>query len=331
MKAFGVGFMIVVLAVGGWAQGLTVVDQAGRTVEIAAVPTRVASAFAVATAYVYSLGAGDLVVGARYLGIPDSPIARGVMARIDPQWEGKGFPGDVTVETIVALKADLVVAGVRHQKLAELLGDVGIPTVLYAAETFDAVRAATELTGKILGREEAAARLVALFDEVVAEVASAVPADEGGPRVLFVGTEPLRVAAAGMYQAQQIALAGGRTAAEDLAGTSWQNVSPEQFLLWNPDVIVIASYGAVVPADYLGDPVFQGITAVQTGRVYKMPQLLFAWDNPIPESVLGIAWLAELLHPGTLPLTLGEYAARLYRDFYGVELTEEELASIIGP
>ncbi len=327
----GIVGMALAVAFSAWVVGGTVVDQAGRTVTVPESPARVVSVFGVTTAYLYALGVGDLVVGARYLGLPDSPHARGVMGRLDPQWESKGFPGDVTAETVVALRAELVVAGVRHLRLAELLADVGIPTVVYAAETFAAVREATELTGEILGCQGEARRLVAFFDEVLAEAGRAVPTDTTLPRVLFVGNAPLRVAPGAMYQSQLIALAGGQPATGDLTGASWQNVSPEQILLWDPDVIVIASYGTVTPASYLDDPVFQGIRAVKTGRVYKMPQLLFAWDNPIPESALGIVWLAELLHPGALLQTLAEYTTRFYRDFYGVELNEEELAGIIGP
>ena len=319
---------VIAMLVPAWAGEVTVLDQAGRTVTVPVPPSRVASAFGVATAYLYALGAGDLVVGARYLGIPDSPLTRGVMARIDPAWADKAFPGDVTAETVVALRADLVVGGLRHHKLAALLADVGIPSVLYAAETFDAVRDAIALTGKVLGREEKARELAAFFDEVLAQVGPvATPA---GPRVLCVGTHPLRVAAAGMYQSQLVALAGGKPAS-DLPGTAWQDVNPEQILLWDPEVIVIAPYGTARPESFLADPVFAGLSAVRTGRVYKMPQLLFAWDNPIPESVLGVVWLAELLHPGRLPGALEAYAVRFYREFYGVELGPEELAGIIGP
>lgn len=331
MKAIGIGLMVVVLTVAGWAETLTVVDQAGRTVEIREAPTRVASAFGVATAYVYALGAGDLLVGARYLGIPDSPLASQVMRRIDPRWEAKAFPGDVSVETIVALGAELVLVGLRHRALAELLDGVGIPAVTYASETFDAVREATYLTGKIFGREEEAQRLIAFFDEVLAEARGAAPAEAAVPRVLFVGTEPLRVAGGGMYQAQLVALAGGELVAGDLGGASWQNVSPEQVLLWNPDVIVIAPYGPVTPATYLDDPAFQGLGAVKAGRVHKMPQLLFAWDTPIPESVLGVLWLADLLHRGRAAMLLESLVARFYREFYGAELTVEEMRGIIGP
>ncbi len=321
------GLLVVGLAVAGL--GGPVVDQAGRTVEVPPEPSRVASVFGVATAYVYALGAGDLLVGARYLGVPDFPLARGVVARLDPDWQGKAFPADVTVETLVALRADLVLGGTRHLGLVRLLGEVGIPALVYAPETGDAVREAVRMTGAALGREEQAEALVVFLDQAMALASQALPAGAPRPRVLFVGTEVGRVAAAGMYQWELVSRAGGEPMGP--VGTSWQNVSPEQVLLWDPDVIVIAPYGGVTPADFLREPAFRALRAVAAGRVHKMPQLLFAWDNPIPESALGVLWLAQLLHPGALDLPLSELIARFYRDFYGVELTEEELAAIISP
>lgn len=321
------GFLVVGLAVAG--SGGPVVDQAGRTVEVPRAPARVASVFGVATAYVYAVGAGDLLVGARYLGVPDSPLARGVMGRLDPTWQGKAFPADVTVEALVSLRADLVLGGTRHLGLVRLLEEVGIPSLVYAPETGDAVREAVRMTGAALGRADRAEALVAFLDEAKALASRALPAGAPRPRVLFVGTEVGRVAASGMYQWELIAQAGGEPVGPP--GTAWQNVSPEQVLVWDPDVIVIASYGGVTPADFAREPAFRALRAVAAGRVHKMPQLLFAWDNPIPESALGLLWLARLLHPGALDLPLPESIARFYRDFYGVELTDEELAAIIGP
>ncbi|MCX7750029.1 MAG: ABC transporter substrate-binding protein [Candidatus Bipolaricaulota bacterium] len=317
--------LVVGLALPGL--GGPVVDQAGRAVHVPANPSRVASVFGVATAYVYALGAGELLVGARYLGIPDSPLARGVMARLDPGWERKAFPAELTVEALVALRADLVLGGIRHLALVKALGEVGIPAAVYAPESVSGVREAIRMTGAILGREGRAEELIAFLDGVLLEVATrGSPGPR--PRVLFVGTEVGRVAAAGMYQWELITLAGGEPVGPP--GTSWQNVSPEQILRWNPDVVVIAPYGAVTPAHFLGEPAFRGLRAVETGRVYKMPQLLFAWDNPIPESALGVLWLARLLQPA-VDLPLAEFALRFYRDFYGVDLGEAELAAIIGP
>lgn len=184
------------------------------------------------------------------------------------------------------------------------------------------------MTGTALGRRERVDRLIAFLDEAVALASGAFPSGAPRRRVLFVGTEVGRVATSGMYQAELVALAGGELVGP--TGLGWQNVSPEQVLLWNPDVIVIAPYGPVTPADVLGEPTFRGLRAVEAGRVHKMPQLLFAWDNPIPESALGVLWLADLLHPGELPLPLSEWIARFYRDFYGVELTDGELAATLS-
>jgi len=327
MRALGVLIGVVVLVPGAWAQSVTVVDHAGRVVTLPSPPQRVASVFGVATAYVYALGAGDLLVGARYLGLPDSPLARQVMSRIDPAWEGKTFPAEVTVEALVAIQAGVVLAGTRHLPLAALLGEVGIPAVVYAPETFAAVREATLLTGALLGREEEGRELTELFDEVLAEVAQRMgPGGSTLPRVLFLGTEPLRVAVGGMYQTQLIALAGGKSAAENLPGASWQSVNLEQILVWNPDVILIAPYGTVQPNAILENPDWQSVAAVKTGRAWKLPQLLFAWDTPIPESVLGILWIAERLHPGRVGLEIADLASRFYSQFYGVTLTEDEVA-----
>lgn len=331
MIARGMVIGLVALAVGAAGQGVTVTDWAGRTVVVPFPPSRVVSAFGVATAYVYALGAGGLLVGARYLGLPESPLGGEVMERIDPAYRAKGFPGEVSVEVPVALGADLVFVGRKHLPLADQLAEVGIPAVVWGPESFPEVREAILLTGALLGRGERAAELASFCDGVLAAVAAAT---ESVPRedrlaVLIVGESAGRVVGGGMYQTGLVDLAGGASVSRDLPG-SWQNVGPEQILLWDPEVIVIAPYGPVTPGDFLEDPLYQGLRAVRDGRVYKMPQLLFAWDTPIPESVLGVLWLAELLHPGRVPLDFAAVATRFYRDFYGVELRPAELDLLGG-
>ncbi|MBC7220170.1 ABC transporter substrate-binding protein [Candidatus Bipolaricaulota bacterium] len=328
MRVCAVVIAVLAVALGAGAE-VTVVDHAGRTVVVPLPPSRVASAFGVATAYVYALGAGDLLVGARYLGLPESPLGVEVMERIDPAFEGKAFPGEVSVEVPVALGADLVFVGRKHLPLADQLADVGIPAVVLQPESFPEVREAILLTGDLLGRGERAEGLAAFYDAILAAVAAEGVLGEDRPTVLLVGTSPGRVAGGGMYQTGLVHLAGGASVSQDLPG-SWQDVGPEQILLWDPEVIVIAPYGPVTPGDFLDEPLFQGLRAVREGRVYKMPQLLFAWDTPIPESVLGVLWLAELLHPGRVPLDFAAVATRFYREFYGVELQPAELDLLGG-
>jgi iron complex transport system substrate-binding protein len=286
----------------GSAQVL-VVDQAGREVLIPSQPQRIASAFGVATPYLYAFVPPEAIVAARYLGLPDHPLSRAVMARIDPNYAGKALGAEITAEELVARNVDLVFAGLKHLDLARVLSEVGIPSVLIGPETFEAVKDATLLIGRALGQEERAQVLVKFYEDILSRIAQATSSlpPEKRPKVLVLGPRPcgwqaVRCTSRGWWSSPE--------ASPSPAGLpgSWQNVNIEQVLIWNPDVILIVPYSPVEPAQILSDPLWAAVEAVKTGRVYKMPQLLFAWDTPIPESVLGILWMAELFHPGEIEL-----------------------------
>jgi len=314
----------------GSAQVL-VVDQAGREVLIPSQPQRIASAFGVATPYLYAFVPPEAIVAARYLGLPDHPLSRAVMARIDPNYAGKALGAEITAEELVARNVHLVFAGLKHLDLARVLSEVGIPSVLIGPETFEAVKDATLLIGRALGQEERAQVLVKFYEDILSRIAQATSSlpPEKRPKVLVLGTSALRVASGAMYQSRMVELAGGVPVTAGLPG-SWQNVNIEQVLIWNPDVILIVPYSPVEPAQILSDPLWAAVEAVKTGRVHKMPQLLFAWDTPIPESVLGILWMAELFHPGEIELEFAELARAFYWEFYRCELKEEELNALLG-
>lgn len=320
----------ITVALGALALGqVAVTDQAGREVTLPAEVDRVVSIFGVATPYIYSLAEPDVVVAARYLGVPDHPLSRSLMTRLDPTYEEKALPGEVNAETVAAYRPQLVFGGLKHTKDAELLALLGIPTILLGAETFDAVREATLLVGQALGRMNKAGQLVAFFDQILKEAAKATEEVGVRSKVLVLGTEPLRVASGDMYQSRMVELAGGIPVTSELPG-SWLNVDIEMILLWDPEVIIIVPYSPVSPEDLLSNPVWQGVKATKDKRVYKMPQLLFAWDTPIPESVLGVLWMAEVLHQGTVSTPLSEAFSQFYRDFYRIDLTEEELSVILS-
>lgn len=323
--------VLSVLALAGGVAQVRVVDQAGREVLVPSEPQRIASAFGVATPYLYALVGGERIVAARYLGVPDHPLSRALMAQLDPAFAAKALPGEITAEELIARKVDLVVAGLKHQDLARLLEVVGIPTLLVGPETLEGIREVTGLLGRALGRPERASELLAFYESVLetaAQAAGAIPA-EAKPRVLVVGTSPLRVASGAMYQSRMVELAGGLPVTRDLPG-SWQNVNIEQILLWNPEVIFIVPYSPVSPEDLLQNPLWQPLAAVQAGRVHKMPQILFAWDTPIPESVLGILWMARLLHPEAIRVDLRGTVQMFYREFYGCEVDWEALSALLG-
>lgn len=333
-----IGLVVVLsLVTSAVSQGVVeVVDQTGAVVQIPQPVERIVSAYGISTYYVYALGAGDRLVAARYV-VP-GPLARPVQdihRRLDPHFDEKSLPGAPTIEEVVARGADLVLANpIKNRGLAEILRGLDIPVIEYIPESVALVKEAISLTGMALGPNAAirAAALRTYFDKVLEEIAAEladIPVQEK-PKVLFVGTEPLQVASGDMYQTEMIAIAGGVSASQDLPGY-WKDVSLEQVIIWDPEVIVIAPYSMVRPDDILTDPYWQSVAAVRERRIYKMPRLIAPWDVPVPESVLGIIWLAKVLHPDRISLSPQLEAQRFCREFYGLVLSQEELISLWLP
>lgn len=312
-----------------------VVDQTGREVALAPGLARVVSLHSGASWMVYALGASDLLVGAYYASLPTSPVAQDALAELDPEYRAKELPVKPTVEALVALRPDVVIASsvVHGEGLASLLAEVGIPTVLYYPETLDGVEAALLLTGRVLGREERARTLAARFREIITTVSAATSGRAPRPRVYFAAYTMQNVYAGDVIQNALLELAGGIPLGRVLAprpGLFWQRVDAEQILVWDPQVVLVPAYSRAQPADFLADPIWTGVAAIRSGRVYRFPEFFAPWDIPGPESVLGLLWLAETLHPGVTGLDLVSEVVRFYADFYGSRLAPDAVAALLG-
>lgn len=151
-----------------------------------------------------------------------------------------GF-NDVSIETIVALKPQLVVVqkAPGNQKPVETLARLGIPVLALPLTTVDDVSLAMRELGRALGRDEAAKRLV---DELAQARAKARASQPKTPkRVLFVyGFSPLVVAGPGSFAHELLVDCGARNAAEK-APTAYPTYSLEKAVALVPDVILDAS------------------------------------------------------------------------------------------
>ncbi len=313
-----------------------VVDQAGREVALPPAVERVVCLHSGTSWIVYALGGGEALVGAYYASLPSLPLAQEALAGLDPGYRGKELPVQPTVEAIAALQPDVVLASsvVHGTGLAPLLEEVGIPTVLYYPETLGGIEEAILLTGRVLGRMERAEELGARFREISARVTAGTAAREPRPRVYFAAYYTvLNVYAGDVIQNVLIELAGGIPVGRALSprpGLFWQRVDAERLLLWDPEVVLVPVYNQVDLVALASDPIWQGVTAVRTGRVYRFPEFFASWDIPGPEVVLGLLWLAETLHPGSTGLDLVTEVIRFYGDFYGCHLTPDAVAALFG-
>jgi iron complex transport system substrate-binding protein len=313
---------------------VTLTDQAGNVVEIPQPVRRVISSHGPTTFFLYGVGAEDLLVSAAYLGARD-PVGKAALASIDPRSEEVGAHDyftqeDFNVEEAARLDPDLIVASARTGWL-DVAAELEIQTFLFEAETPERLKEAMQSAGQMFGPATAAQaeEWIRYYDDTFTSVVEQTSSlsDEERIRVLFTGTEPLRIASGDMYQTAMIEAAGGMSVSEELTGY-WNNVNLEQIVIWEPDVIIVPPYGGATVEAITDSPEWQILEAVQEGRVYQMPKLVAPWDTPAPDSVLGIIWLAEKLYPDLEGLDCATETEYFYNTFYDYAISGEEVDAL---
>ena len=129
------------------------------------------------------------------------------------------------------------------------------------------------------------------------------------------------------YQTAMIAAAGGESVSADLTGF-WNDVNLEQVALWNPDVIFVPTYGGATVEAITESGEWAILDAVQSGHVYQLPMFISPWDTPLPDSILGIIWMAETLYPDQVDLNCEYQAAYFYNMFYDYDISAEEVQTL---
>lgn len=241
---------------------------------------------------------------------------------------GKGK--NINYETVLTTGADLAILPERFAYMVEEFNDVGIPAIviLSSTESFDTIRNAINLMGTVVGETDRAAALLGYFDGVISKVAERTAGVEEKPTVMFLGSSSMySVATGAMIQSEIMDVAGAVNAVSgvDVLG-EFADVSAEEMVGWNPDVIWVPAYADYTVEDVLNAPEFSSITAVQNGAVYSFPSELEPWDYPTVSACLGAAWAAWNLHPELY--SRDELIADvngLYELVYGQTFTAEQM------
>jgi iron complex transport system substrate-binding protein len=207
-----------------------------------------------------------------------------------------------------------------------------IPYVLIDG-TFENTAPALRLMGEILGVKERAEKLAA-YTEATFEDIDAMLADipEGDrPRVYLArGPEGLETGVRGSINTEIIERVGAINVADAPGQRGIVNVSIEQVLLWNPEVVV--TWDDRFYERVWDNPFWQGTDAVRNERVYLSPSEPFGWIDRPPSinRLLGMRWLASVLYPEQFGGDLRAMTREFYALFYQVDLSEEQLDALLA-
>lgn len=219
----------------------------------------------------------------------------------------------------------------------QLQEQTGIPVVLIDG-SFDVIANAYRLLGQCMGHEDRGAEIAAYLEQVLADVTAAVSNVPEEEKVSYYYAEgPLGLQSESTTSQHSVVFlrAGGRNVFVDDKGLGMTDVSMEQVLEWDPDVIVAWDDQLTGGADELirTSDLWAGVRAAQTGRVYTMPATPFAWVDRPPgvNRFLGLQWLANMFYPDLYDVDMVEVTKDFYRRLYWVEdVTDEQALEMLG-
>ena len=321
-------------------------DAAGKPIVLDKIPQRLAVVgrgpqYLLHLLYMFPEGPGRLV-GLEQRGRTASDFLSAVAPGIDSKLTLLPNPGP---ESIAGLHPDLVLMkGSASDPLSEALFKVGIQTASLSLETPDEYYRDIANLGAILGNPKRADEIIAFYKQSVARVEKAVSGlrDDEKPSVLVVmgnirsGKYAVRVPARPWMQTYQVQAGGGRpvwlSAAEQAGG--WAVVNLEQIAVWNPDRLIIIVWYSTNASAFMGwlsaDPQWKRIGAVAAGKVSCFPSDFYGWDAPDVRWILGLTWMASLLHPDRLKdYNIEDEVYRFYGELYG--LSRETIKTKILP
>lgn len=329
----------------------TVIDQLGRQVTIPDRVNRVVVLQHQTLNLLVQLDAADDVVGVlsswkKQLG-PE-------FERFSPRLATIPMPGDLTQVNLESLLAEhpqvVFVANYAPPEMISQIEKAGIPVVAISLRR-DAQSEKGKLNPQMNDEEQAynlglqeGIRLIAkvvnresqgeaLIDyafkqrETVGARLKDIPVDQR--MRVYMANPDLTTYGSGKYTGLMMQHAGAiNVTATSIKG--YKQVSMEQVLSWNPQVIFVQDRYPDEVTKITRDPAWQGIDAVKNKRVYLMPEYAKAWGYPMPEALaIGELWMAKQLYPQRFQdIDMNKAANDYYQRFYRTAWTPNSHASV---
>ena len=248
-----------------------------------------------------------------------------------------GGKGELNPETLLQSGAQIVIdvgepKGSIAEDLDALQEQTGIPFVHITATT-ETTGDAYRMLGDLLNMKDEAETLAAYCENIYDRTVSIAGSVEKANVLYVTGDMGQNVIAAGSYHAEILDLLTNNLAVVDEPSSkgTGNEVSMEQILTWDPDVVIFAPesiYDTV--AD---DAAWQSVTAIKNGAYYEVPFGPYNWMGfpPSVQRYLGMMWLSKALYPdATVQYDLFDDVHEYYELFYHCDLTRAQYDALVA-
>ena len=314
----------------------TLADSANRKVIIPQRVERIYAAGPPASILVFAIAPDKLIGWTSAWREAERPFISKKYADLPTLGRLTGRGNTANVEVVLQAKPDLIIDyGTVSPTLTSLAERVqqqtGIPYLLLDGD-FDRMPGVIRQIGVAVGEEGHAETLARYAQDTVSDInrrVAKVPSSRR-PRIYYGrGPQGLNTGLAGSITTEFIEQLGAVNVAAGQGRGGLVQVSIEQVLLWNPDVVVtIDSNFHTVARTH---PQWRDLAAIKAGRLYLAPTLPFGWIDSPPSinRLIGLRWLAGILYPDAFPEDLRPIVRDFYTRCYHQTPTEAQLDQLL--
>lgn len=324
------------------AETREITDMAGRKVTVPAAENieSVFSAGPVAAIFLYMV-APDKLLGWNY---ELNDVEKSIILDKYQDLPNFGMGDAVNYEAVIAANPTIAInSGKINDAMVSdcdaLSESLGIPVVAVDNELNNSAEA-FRFMGELLGVEDHAEELAQYAEQVFTDInaLSDIPEEKKVSVYFGNGEDSLETAPRGSQHAQILdAINAVNVADLELGDGSRVQISAEQLLAWDPDVIVVNGEpkadksGSSAAEDILSNPDYASLKAVQDQKVYGTPNAPFSWvDRPAgPNRLIGMRWFSALIYPEYIKCDINEEIHKFFDFFYHVDLSDEQLENVL--
>lgn len=324
------------------AETREITDMAGRKVTVPAAENieSVFSAGPVAAIFLYMV-VPDKLLGWNY---ELNDVEKSIILDKYQDLPNFGMGDAVNYEAVIAANPTIAInSGKINDTMVSdcdaLSESLGIPVVAVDNELNNSAEA-FRFMGELLGVEDHAEELAQYAEQVFTDInaLSDIPEEKKVSVYFGNGEDSLETAPRGSQHAQILdAINAVNVADLELGDGSRVQISAEQLLAWDPDVIVVNGEpkadksGSSAAEDILSNPDYASLKAVQDQKVYGTPNVPFSWvDRPAgPNRLIGMRWFSALIYPEYIKCDINEEIHKFFDLFYHVDLSDEQLENVL--
>jgi iron complex transport system substrate-binding protein len=313
----------------------TIVDMAGRSVDIPEIINSVACFSSTCEAAIISLGKAEVLVGTTNF-TDKNTIAYQLFPELLTL---EKYDDDLSVEELILNKVQIIL--VKDLNKIEQYENAGLKVIYLNFDTILGTKGAISILGEILNisdRTQNCIKYIDMYEQLVKERLSSSNSKTFSAyysRARYKESNLLTTYAAGHIYSEWINVCGGTiiTKAMDLKESQGGVlINSEELLVSNPDIIFIGGYYRNAVFDEALTGMYKdSLKAIKERTVYIIPTSVTEWSIGSCEVGLVILWCAKMVYPDLFrDINMAKEIISFYNDVSDINISEELAQAILN-